>query len=747
MILYIYTFNNYFNRQVKVVTDLADYGTPNSIITAVNFNPGDDINTSQIINASDIGDYLVAVDDSGAIDSRWFIVAADRLRNGQYQLQLHRDLLVDYYDAIINAPVYLQKGTLPSTDPMIFNPENIKVNSIKQSETPLTSDDLGWIVGYTQIPADGLKADSINLDQSTEYISVASLDSWDYKDFMTTSAGGKPTKYWHGNISLWLGTKILGAKTYVMANGKQQYIYYNPDTDIASETTYQLPQTSALVAKDSTMQLYMSYVGINNGDTDSTAFDVFDGRIIKDSSTGKYYKVIIKFNKTNTHQLTVISSDAGALYTQLQAAIKEEFSSHSGYGALEYYNEAYFYLEETSVLTGDFKIFDNVTFLKKLNDADYCMFAIPCPQRGSTGAYAGYTYTYEKSMAIAQMLARQLQPSSAGGNLIDLQLLPYCPTKNGVNTKSTLDIYDGNGLKVGEVYCCKVSTFDLTLTYSDSRIDITNYKLSSICDTYRLVSPNYSSTYEFSPAKNGGVKYWHVNCTYKPYNPYINIHPHWAGLYGQDFDDNRGLILGGDYSLPLSSDAFETYQIQNKNYAAIFDRQLTNMDIKAGWATAESIVNAGAGTVQGAMQGALLGGGVGAVVGGVASAAAGAADIAETVALNKENKSYAADMYNYNLGNIDSRPNTLVKSSAFDISYKMWPFVEYCTCTDTERTAVANILKYRGMTINRIGTISELLGPDDQFIQCNLIRLTDIGEDAAVVAAINTELQHGIYLS
>lgn len=143
MILYTYTYNNYFNRQVKVASTLADYGTPNSVVTAVNFNPGDDINTSQIINDDVVGDYMVAVEDDGTINSRWFIVAADRLRNGQYRLQLHRDLLVDYYDAIINAPVYLQKGTLTSNDPMIFNPEPIQVNRIKQSETLLTEDDIG----------------------------------------------------------------------------------------------------------------------------------------------------------------------------------------------------------------------------------------------------------------------------------------------------------------------------------------------------------------------------------------------------------------------------------------------------------------------------------------------------------------------------------------------------------------------------------------------------------------------------
>lgn len=377
---------------------------------------------------------------------------------------------------------------------------------------------------------------------------------------------------------MWLGGAI-GANLYIIVTDGTHKIYIN-DKDYSGN----MDNTMAFVNKDSTKDLFATYFNLNNGSYDTTEADQLDGRIIKDLTTGKYYKVHFKFRTLNAHNSKTIQTDAGALYTGLFAAMKADHPDDiiGELTALWYYHEGYMYLEETSVLIGDFKIYDNSTFLQKLNDADYCMFAIPCPAKGVSNSYAAYEYTYEKSMAIAQMLARQLQPSSAGGNLIDLQLLPYCPTKNGVNVKSTLDICDSTGLKVGEVYCCKSSTFELIISTQDSQIEVSDYKISSICDTYRLVSPNYSSVYEFSPAKNGGVKYWHINCTYKPYNPYINVHPHWSGLYGQDFDDNRGLILGGDYSLPLTSDAFETYQIQNKNYSAIFDRQLTNMDIKAG---------------------------------------------------------------------------------------------------------------------------------------------------------------------
>ena len=42
--IYIYNYNNYYNRQVKYETSLSNYGTAIYIETNVNFNPNDDVN-------------------------------------------------------------------------------------------------------------------------------------------------------------------------------------------------------------------------------------------------------------------------------------------------------------------------------------------------------------------------------------------------------------------------------------------------------------------------------------------------------------------------------------------------------------------------------------------------------------------------------------------------------------------------------------------------------------------------------
>ena len=86
--------------------------------------------------------------------------------------------------------------------------------------------------------------------------------------------------------------------------------------------------------------------------------------------------------------------------------------------------------------------------------------------------------------------------------------------------------------------------------------DAMTRKLANECDLLRLVSQNYSAIFEFSPAKSGGVDGFIADCTYKPWSPYIHIMPKLKGLYGDNFvsiDDARGLICGGDMSLPQLS--------------------------------------------------------------------------------------------------------------------------------------------------------------------------------------------------
>jgi len=106
-----------------------------------------------------------------------------------------------------------------------------------------------------------------------------------------------------------------------------------------------------------------------------------------------------------------------------------------------------------------------------------------------------------------------------------------------------------------------------------------NLKLSNETEFIRLCSPNYNGLFEMSLAKNEGINYVNVDYTYKPQSPYIRLQPDFKGLYGSDrFRDVRGLICGGNFSVGYIQDAWINYEIQNKNYNQIFNREILNLD-------------------------------------------------------------------------------------------------------------------------------------------------------------------------
>ena len=154
MTLYLYKFNNYYNRISKYYATLDEYQEHSTILGIffdVNFIPNDGVSTSQILNynGTENPDYLIVADETGAIVSRWFVMDSVRTRLSQYSITLYRDLIADYREEIMNAPMFIEKATLPLGDPFLFNKENISFNQIKTSEHLLKDrSECAWIVGY-----------------------------------------------------------------------------------------------------------------------------------------------------------------------------------------------------------------------------------------------------------------------------------------------------------------------------------------------------------------------------------------------------------------------------------------------------------------------------------------------------------------------------------------------------------------------------------------------------------------------
>lgn len=122
-------------------------------------------------------------------------------------------------------------------------------------------------------------------------------------------------------------------------------------------------------------------------------------------------------------------------------------------------------------------------------------------------------------------------------------------------------------------------------------------------------------------------------------------------------------------------------------------------------------------------------------------------DMANLSKRQEEAKSFKTDMYNMNLQNVQAIPYSLAKTSAFTYNNKIWPIVEYYTCTDAEKEAFKNKLNYDGMTVNKITTLTDVtvLG-DIKYVKGQMIRLSDITDDSHMAYTIYEEINKGVYL-
>lgn len=371
-------------------------------------------------------------------------------------------------------------------------------------------------------------------------------------------------------------------------------------------------------------------------------------------------------------------------------------------------------------------------------------------------------------------------PLSLGSNLYDLQLVPYCPVQSVINADgniveagtegvefSYLWDKDPQGYKIYNVcFFCRNTkgTFDIdtNLAVGNFTSDTAkNVKIESETVTYRLVSPNYNGQFEFKVSHNmNPITKINVDYEYKPYSPYIHVSPVWSanGLYGNDYDDARGLICGGDFSLPIVNDAWTQYQIQNKNYQAIFDRQIqsmqVNFELQQKMKDDQALIGIFTNTAAGAGAGAAIGGGWGALAGaavGLATGTAGA--FGRTLDAKYENKQFTEqvsamkDTFKYQLQNIQALPYSLSKVSAYNNNNKLFPFLEKYTATDKEVEALINKITYTSMEIGVVDTISNYIVPSKlNFLSGDLLILDGLNDDTHVANEIYNEIKKGVYI-
>lgn len=804
MTIYILSYNSYFNRIVKKYDSLKEYG--NYIIhseSQLNFNPGDGCDTTFVAgrqgNPYDgSGNYLIYSEDNVSITSRWFIIDQTRNLKGQYTLTLHRDVVVDSYNDVMNADMVVESAIIPDTNPLIYNAEPLSVNQIKVDEQPL-KDKTGcpWIVGYFDkrkyldiTTQRELEYDvSVNMPFETWRTELSSMkaptdESLIISAYSVKSVGpGVPQEYYEGVYTI---SNINGQSDNItykkIGSANEDYSFYkrtfsddtifpeawNLRTQIEENNVFQNLKNNYSLNKSAN---YDDYLGFNNK---TVRFKEADGNY-------SYYKLytyqlisysmeIVNRSVAESVQLTksmesldfnVISSDISCVvymqnFNTIQLSNYTKIDPGTFTGII---NEGASYNYSSADTSAGY-------WTKKLaTDAPYGIFAIP---------YGEVTINDNKTekdvaMLYAQEAYRRAGGTSGGTFIYDLQLLPYCPCPEWVDDDGKISlknenyynlIKDGDKIKSYIIYP-QSQTFTLNINH---KINLDNIKINTTCNIYRLCSPNYNGQFEFNAAKNGGVNYFNVDCTYKPYNPYIHINPDFKELYGSDFNDCRGLICNGEFSLPVMNDAWIAYENTNKNYQNIFDRQIQNMDtnrsIQRKQETVAIYTNALTAVGSGGLGGKMLSGGstVGSIVGGIigagASIAGGYADRNFSDQLYKESVSFAKDNWNMSLDNIQALAQSVGKTTSFTANNKIFPIIEYYSCTEAEKEFVANKIALNSMSVGVPGKPKEYVTnkwsynniESKGFFKGKLLH-ADIEQDSHYLTTLAHELELGGYFT
>ena len=247
-------------------------------------------------------------------------------------------------------------------------------------------------------------------------------------------------------------------------------------------------------------------------------------------------------------------------------------------------------------------------------NAAYNVAVIPYADAGLKFGHLDYIASVRKDLAYRLVQDIASRPET---EVYDIQLLPYCPIPDikQMTTISDTDfvlglpdwIYSDNkepydklisdenfswvwnketestpyptpdlvGQIIINVPDCNVHTIVPAPGAESLITDPIERKVAILTKMTRICAPNYNGLFDFNKQKNGGLSEYEIYMTLKPVQPYLHITPKfnvYHSLYGGDYNDYRGMIAGPDFSLSRKSNAWNEYELTNKNYQNIFNR-------------------------------------------------------------------------------------------------------------------------------------------------------------------------------
>lgn len=593
-------------------------------------------------------DYCVAFDSSNqGILSRWFVMHEERTRQGQYSIRLRRDLIADFYECCLNSTAFVEKGWLTTGNKLIYNSESVEVSEIKVNET-LLSDTTAtpWLVAY--VAKNAIQSDKRIVIPGADQGDVIDVSISDISNFVLypyssgTDLRVRPNSlnqanahaYFNAYCTPYGGSYVrsidLGANRVASFNDRAPTSGTNMFT--ASYDYYANAASQLNSLSNSTKDAIFLAADINNliDAVTQNTFDgyrnTYDGKTIR-LTNGRLYSISFRTTAATTKSSRVTSSQYPGTFNAMGAAaqaLKNMTPKYINWVGDGYPNDYAFefdftpsaaYVVDIAEVQANEISATLKTTHRPTEDAVYDIYCAPYWSFSwkihSTGSsYSTISQSPTDSMNIMLALKEAL-----GSSLYDIQVVPYCPLRDLMGSPSTAKVLveqsdedktyalfkdSSNNNIIAGLFYSKMCQFEFNIARTISipyfsgingiptLTAAENLKLVDGATKYRLVSPNYNGQFEFSVAKNNGVGSFNVDCTYKPFNPYVHVNPAFSNMYGQDWNDARGLICGGDFSLSQVSDAFTEYSLQNKNYQEIFDRQIQNMDVNNSIARTEA---------------------------------------------------------------------------------------------------------------------------------------------------------------
>ena len=791
-----YYFLNWYSyesrKHSRYGTELSQYlsadDNPITYQDLININWGDGVTAYipciNLPNDDMLGlgkNYLVVAKDNGTIHSRWYVMESGYTMRGQYQVALRRDLIADHLDKVVNTKCMINRGWLLTGDKRLYKPEGFQFNQVKTNQVPLYyggtgTKNLQFVVAY--LTKNRQNPIELQLKPSKFPVSYSANTLQDWAGYIyVTQQQRKYTAFrYNATVMKYVAPPVFdkfyfgstaGPVKDIFAPTAGQYWATTKPID-ATELMRDLGGDEFISALDSIA--FAAYPG-------GTNLSEYDNKYFYEQATGRYYLIHVN-RQQQTLEENYETVNIGSLYTKCYTAFNNvsylsprNTSSTSGdwFQIKKYYT--YETLELELVGTSDAESKVNIPAnMCPTASTPYDIITIPC---GKFIYYKGGTVaTMVDSTAIAQELAAQLgkQPPES---VYDVQLMPYPPQGSYTLTSSTFrftdwantsDItYNVNVEDSTGVLKCFISAVQAadSILHIDTGLfgetvpptDPIDFKVARETTLYRLCSPTYDSLYDFNPYDNNGLAEMRAYMTLKPYNPYLLIQPVFneSGLYGGNYEDNRGLICS-NFSMTRTSDRFLQYELNNANYKQIFSRNIESLNKQKGWAETEAMWSGGAATMSGIATGAMGGakfGPAGAVIGGVTGgivAGIGAnVDRRLTRDRAQEQISLQSDMHYLNIGNIQALPDALTKVGAFTIRTAKQPFLEVYRATAEEQEALRKYIEEQGMSYGDIDVMQTVIDntPTGGYVSGYAIYM-DADFDAHEFSALNEELQIGV---